>query len=83
MRDISYSGLQLRILDMNGDDINAGTNFNMLAIQSRISLALSGPDALGAKTSGLIEGDFFAQANDNIDLVPAPARLRKTKLDPF
>ena len=47
-------------LDMIGEDINAQSNFNMLAIQSRISLALSGPDALGAKTSGLIEGDFFA-----------------------
>lgn len=55
-------------LDMNGEDINAQPNFNMLAIQSRISLALSGPDALGAKTSGLIEGDFFAQGNANIDL---------------
>ncbi len=55
-------------LDMNGEDINAGANFNMLAIQSRISLAISGPDAFGAKTSGLIEGDFFAQGNVNIDL---------------
>lgn len=56
------------IQDMNGEDINASGSFNMLAIQSRISLSLSGPDALGARTSGLIEGDFFAQANDNIDL---------------
>lgn len=55
-------------LDPNGEDINSGANFNMLAIQSRISLSLSGPDAFGAKTSGLIEGDFFAQGNVNIDL---------------
>ncbi len=55
-------------LDMNGEDINAQASFNMLAIQSRLSLALSGPDALGARISGLIEGDFFAQANENIDL---------------
>jgi hypothetical protein len=55
-------------LDANGEDINSGANFNMLAIQSRISLSLSGPDAFGAKTSGLIEGDFFAQGNVNIDL---------------
>lgn len=54
--------------DENGEDINSGANFNMLALQSRISLAISGPDAFGAKTSGLIEGDFFAQQNDNIDL---------------
>ncbi|MFH0755850.1 MAG: hypothetical protein V2B15_01010 [Bacteroidota bacterium] len=54
--------------DENGEDINAGANFNMLALQSRLSLAITGPDALGAKTSGLIEGDFFAQNNDNINL---------------
>ena len=54
--------------DANGNDINQGLNLNMLAVQSRLSGVLSGPDALGAKTSGLIEGDFFAQANDNINL---------------
>ncbi len=55
-------------LDANDEDINTGANFNMLALQSRLSFAVTGPDAFGAKTSGLIEGDFFAQANDNIDL---------------
>lgn len=40
----------------------------MLSIQSRLSGKITGPDAFGAKTSGLIEGDFFAQANDNINL---------------
>jgi hypothetical protein len=57
------------ILDENGDDINADANFNFLAIQSRLSVSITGPDAFGAKTSGLIEGDFFAQANDNINLL--------------
>ncbi len=55
-------------LDMNGNDINSKSTFNILAIQSRLSGKISGPDAFGAKTSGLIEGDFFAQANDNINL---------------
>lgn len=55
-------------LDENGEDINKQTSFNFLAIQSRLSAKLTGPDALGAKTSGLIEGDFFAQANANINL---------------
>ncbi len=55
-------------LDVNGNDINSKSTFNMLAIQSRLSGKITGPDALGAKTSGLIEGDFFAQANDNINL---------------
>jgi hypothetical protein len=55
-------------LDAKGNDINSKSTFNMLAIQSRLTGKISGPDALGAKTSGLIEGDFFAQANDNINL---------------
>jgi len=55
-------------MDANGNDINAKSTFNILAIQSRLSGKITGPDAFGAKTSGLMEGDFFAQANDNINL---------------
>ncbi|MBN2347785.1 MAG: hypothetical protein JXJ22_03045 [Bacteroidales bacterium] len=54
--------------DINGDDINAKSNFNFLAVQSRLTGVITGPDAFGAKTSGVIEGDFFAQADDNINL---------------
>ncbi len=56
-------------LDERGEDINAQSSFNFLAIQSRLSVKFTGPDALGAKTSGLIEGDFFAQSNFNINLL--------------
>lgn len=49
-------------LDSIGNDINAVPNFNMLSIQTRLLGKISGPDALGAKTSGLIEGEFFGQA---------------------
>jgi len=55
-------------LDINDDDINETMNYNILAVQSRVSLGLTGPDAFGAKTSGRIEGDFFAQSNININL---------------
>lgn len=55
-------------LDINDNDANANSSFNMLAVQSRLSGTIKGPDAFGAKTSGTIEGDFFAQANDNINL---------------
>ncbi len=54
--------------DANQQDVNAQSNFNILAVQSRISGTITGPEALGAETSGKIEGDFFAQANDNINL---------------
>ncbi len=63
-------------LDLDGNDINAKANFNFLNIQSRLTVAITGPTVLGAKTSGVIEGDFFAQANDNINLL----RLRHAYL---
>jgi hypothetical protein len=53
----------------NGKDINAQSSFNFLAVQTRLSGTITGPDAFGAKTSGLIEGDFFAQLNENINLL--------------
>ena len=56
-------------LDEYGNDINKQASFNFLAIQSRLTAKITGPDALGAKTSALIEGDFFAQANNNINLL--------------
>lgn len=55
-------------LDVNGVDINDKSSFNFLSIQSRLTGSISGPEAFGAETTGLIEGDFFAQANDNINL---------------
>lgn len=55
--------------DANNKDINAKANVNFLAVQSRLKGSISGPDAFGAKTSGVIEADFFAQANDNINLL--------------
>ena len=62
--------------DEAGNDINAKTNFNFLAIQSRLKAAITGPDAFGAKTSAVIEADFFAQLNANINLL----RLRHAYL---
>ncbi|MEX0982645.1 MAG: hypothetical protein WD577_03065 [Bacteroidales bacterium] len=55
-------------LSIDNVDINAQPNFNFLAVQSRLSISITGPDAFGAKTSGVIEGDFFAQSNANINL---------------
>jgi hypothetical protein len=56
------------IEDPNGNDLNGKSSFNFLSLQSRLSINISGPDAFGAKTTGLIEGDFFAQANENVNL---------------
>ena len=51
------------ILDPAGKDINAGPVFNILSIQTRLVGKVTGPDALGARTSGLIEGEFFGTAD--------------------
>jgi hypothetical protein len=49
--------------DKNGKDANERPTFNMLSIQTRLAGKITGPDALGAKTSGLIEGEFFGTSN--------------------
>lgn len=65
--------------DVNGDDINAKANFNILAIQTRLQSKITGPDAFGAKTSGLIEAEFFGTTDADVN----GFRLRHTfvKLD--
>lgn len=50
-------------LDPGGADINAGPVFNILSIQTRLVGRVTGPDAFGARTSGLIEGEFFGTAD--------------------
>lgn len=54
-------------LDPDGNDINAKASFNFLSIQTRLKGDIKGPDALGAKTSGSIEGEFFGMADGNIN----------------
>lgn len=55
------------LLDPEGNDINAKASYNFLNIQSRIRLDIKGPDALGAKTSGAIEGEFFGMSENDIN----------------
>ena len=52
--------------DKFGKDINDKANFNMLSIQTRLIGKITGPDALGAKTSGLIEGEFFGTSDADV-----------------
>lgn len=54
-------------LDPDGKDINAKSSFNFLSIQTRVRGTITGPDALGAKTSGVIEGEFFGTTNGDIN----------------
>jgi hypothetical protein len=61
--------------DALGTDINASPSFNILSIQTRLKGTITGPDAFGAKTMGVIEADFFG--NENAAFVDANGfRLR-------
>jgi hypothetical protein len=53
--------------DINRNDINDVPKFNILSIQTRLKGVITGPDALGAKTSGLIEGAFFGNIGSDIN----------------
>ena len=53
--------------DAEGADINAKANYNILCIQTRLAGSITGPDALGAKTSGYIEAEFFGNINPAIN----------------
>lgn len=52
-------------LDANGNDLNASPSINLLSITARLALAVEGPDFLGAKTRGYIEGDFTGSTNES------------------
>jgi hypothetical protein len=47
------------LLDEEGNDINAASSFNIVGIASRLRTKITGPDAFGARTSALVEGDFL------------------------
>ncbi len=53
--------------DAYGNDINANPSFNILSIQTRLKGTISGPDAFGAKTSGVIEAEFFGTSEADIN----------------
>ena len=50
-------------LDPDGVDINARGSFNFLSIRTRARATITGPDILGAKTLGVLEGSFFGHSN--------------------
>ena len=54
-------------MTQEGNDINANPSFHILNIQSRLKGTISGPDAFGAKTSGVIEAEFFGTSESDIN----------------
>ncbi len=53
--------------DPDGVDLNDQSSFHFLSIASRLSGRITAPDAFGAKTSGLIEAEFFGNSNATIN----------------
>lgn len=56
-----------RQLDVNGEDVNDAPKFHMLSIISRAGINLKGPEILGAKSSGILEGEFFGATEGGIN----------------
>lgn len=56
-----------RKYDANGEDINSASQFQMLSILSRMGVKIKGPDVLGAKLNGVLEGDYFGNAEGGIN----------------
>jgi hypothetical protein len=54
-------------LDPDGKDINSKGTYNILSIQTRVAGNITGPEIFKAKTSGLIEGEFYGSINANIN----------------
>lgn len=53
--------------DAAGKDINANPEVNMLAIQSRLRMGVTGPEFFGMKTAGAIEAEFLGVSNGDIN----------------
>ena len=63
----------------DSSDLNDSPSFHILSIQSRLHGDITGPDAFGAKTSGVLEAEFFGTSE--ADLNGFRLRLAFTKLD--
>jgi hypothetical protein len=55
------------LYDAAMNDLNANPGFHILNIQTRIKGDISGPDAFGAKTSGVIEAEFFGTSESDLN----------------
>jgi hypothetical protein len=52
---------------VDGKDVNAEDYVNFSPVTSRLAGLITGPDAFGAKTSGMIEADFSGVTNADIN----------------
>ncbi len=72
------------VYDADSNDVNAIPSFHMLSIQTRLKGDITGPNAFGAKTSGVIEAEFFGTSNTDMNgfrLRHAYTKLNWTKTE--
>ncbi|MCX6224918.1 MAG: hypothetical protein NTV01_09260 [Bacteroidia bacterium] len=55
------------LYDADSIDLNASPTFHILSIQSRLKGDITGPDAFGAKTSGVLEAEFFGTSEADLN----------------
>lgn len=60
---------QRRLLDKNEKDINSKPYLQMLSLQARFGFSMTGPDIGSAKTSALLEADFYGTDNSYVNMV--------------
>jgi hypothetical protein len=53
--------------DANKKDVNATPQSMMLAVQTRLNAKITGPDFMGGKTTGYIEGEFFGTSETDVN----------------
>ena len=53
--------------DVEGGDLNGRASFNILSVQTRLAGKITGPDALGAKTSAYLEAEFFGTSDADLN----------------
>ena len=53
--------------DLEGGDLNGRASFNILSVQTRLAGKITGPDALGAKTSAYLEAEFFGTSDADLN----------------
>ena len=58
-----------RLPDVNGNDLNAVPNLNMLAITTRLGLRIQAPDWGATKVSSYLEGDFTGSNEAGINML--------------
>ncbi|MBP5396310.1 MAG: hypothetical protein J6Y34_04885, partial [Bacteroidales bacterium] len=58
-----------RLPDVNGNDLNAVPNLNMLAITTRLGLRIKAPDWGATKVSSYLEGDFTGSNEAGINML--------------